>query len=106
MASGMVGDCVTAAGNDPLARPWRADIEDLDLVVVSNHLHWSLQESTLNGLPLDQFRHDEARPTEFFEAVRSGDVRMAQRGQHLRLALEACQPFTVVSELVGQGLDG
>jgi len=38
--------------------------------------------------------------------VKGGDVRVAQRGQHLRLALKASQSFWIVGKLVGQDLDG
>ena len=33
------------------------------------------------------------------------DVRMVQRGQQLGLALEACQPFGISGEGVGEDLD-
>ena len=40
------------------------------------------------------------------EAVDGGDVRVVERGEQLRLALEAGQPLGVAANAVGQHLDG
>ena len=40
-----------------------------------------------------------------FETVDRCDVRMVERGQHLRLALESSQSFGVVGELIGEDFD-
>ena len=44
------------------------------------------------------------RGDRFFKAVNRGDVRMIERGQDLRFALEACEPVDIEGEELGQNL--
>ena len=53
---------------------------------------------------LHQLHHQRAAAAGFLEAVDAGDVRMAERGQHLRLAVEARHAVLVVREVLGQQL--
>jgi hypothetical protein len=57
-------------------------------------------------LALDQL-HDEARRgPAVFDAVDLRDVRMIERRERLRLALEPRQPFRIVGKDIRQDLDG
>ena len=53
---------------------------------------------------LDQLHHQRAAAAGFLEAVDAGDVRMTERGEHLRLAVEARHAVFVVREVLGQQL--
>jgi hypothetical protein len=70
----------------------------------------AVNDDVAERLPLDQLHHQGTRAApavrRFFEPVDGGDVRMAERRQHFRLALEAGQPFGIVCERLGQHLDG
>ena len=46
-------------------------------------------------LALDEFQHQPAHAVGFFDAVDRADVRVIQRGEHARLALEARAPLRV-----------
>ena len=54
---------------------------------------------------LDQFHGEGGHAPAFFEAVDVSDVRMVQRGQRLRLALETRKAIRIVRERLGQDLD-
>jgi len=56
-------------------------------------------------LALDELEHQSAHAVAFFDPVDGGDVRMVQRGDHTRLALEAGQPARVGGERARQDLD-
>src|SRR4029078_2162324 len=43
--------------------------------------------------------------TTFFQTVDSGDIRVIQRGQHPRLALESPQPLRIPGKRLGQHFD-
>ena len=55
--------------------------------------------------PLDQFHDQSANAVALFQSVNGGDVRMVQRREHLRLALEARHALGVVGERLGQDFD-
>src|SRR5213593_990799 len=57
-------------------------------------------------LPLHQLEDEELRALGFFESVDRGDMRMIERGQQLRLALESSDPFRIFCEELGQSFDG
>ena len=44
---------------------------------------------------LDELHHERGDAAAFFEAVDRGDVRMIQRGEHFRFALEAREPIGI-----------
>ena len=48
-------------------------------------------------LALDQFHHERVHAARLFEAVDLRDVRMVQRGERLRLALEPRQPLGIAA---------
>ncbi len=48
--------------------------------------------------PFDQFQHERVHATRFLQAVNRTDIRMIQRGQNLRFALEARQPIDIEGE--------
>ena len=56
-------------------------------------------------LALDELEHQEADAVRLLDAVDRADVRMIQRGEHPRLALEARQPIRVARERARQDLD-
>ena len=56
-------------------------------------------------LALDELEDQEADAVRFFEAVDRADVRVIQRGEHPRLALEAREAIRVARERAGQDLD-
>ena len=56
-------------------------------------------------LAVDELQDQRLDAARLLEAVDRGDVRMIQRGQDLRLALEARQPLGVRGERLGQHLD-
>ena len=49
-------------------------------------------------LALDQFQHQRADAVRLFEAVDRADVRMIERREHARFALEARQPIGIAGE--------
>ncbi len=55
--------------------------------------------------PVDQLHRQEAHPVDLVQPVDRRDVRMVQRGQQLRLALEAGQAHRVGRQPLGQDLD-
>src|SRR5262245_29714670 len=61
-------------------------------------------EAIRQGAALDELEDETARRRRLLEAVDRADVRMIERGQHLSLALEACETFGVVSNRCGQKL--
>ena len=54
---------------------------------------------------VDQLHHERTAPAVLLEAVDLGDVRMIQRREQLRLALEARQPFGIAREQIRQHFD-
>ena len=52
---------------------------------------------------LDQFHRERLDAARFLQAVDCSDVRMVQRGQDFRFALEAREPFGVASERSAAG---
>ena len=56
--------------------------------------------------PLDQLHHQRGLAVAAFKAVDGRDVRMVQRGEDFRFALEPGQPLAVGRHRVGQDLDG
>ena len=56
-------------------------------------------------LSFDQLEGEVTAAAGFLEAVDRGDVRMVQRGQHPRLALESLQAIGVLGNIVGEGLE-
>jgi hypothetical protein len=55
---------------------------------------------------LDQFQHQKPQAVGVVEPVDRADVGMIQRGEHPRLALEACETMGVAGEERRQHLDG
>ena len=55
--------------------------------------------------PFDQLEHQRLDAVGLLEAVDRRDVRMVERREHLRLALEARQPLGVGDERLGQHLE-
>ena len=64
----------------------------------------SFRDSVGKRRPLDELHHQRLRLVRFFEAVDVSDVRVIQRGEHLRLAMESSQPLRVGDEGVWQYL--
>lgn len=62
-------------------------------------------DQVVEATSFHQFHHQERAPVDLLEPVDSGDVRMVQRGQHLRLAPQSGEPVGIAGELVGQHLD-
>ena len=56
--------------------------------------------------PIDQLQHQRLRAVRLFEAVDSGDVRVIERGEQLRFALEPRQAVRIECEQLGQDLQG
>jgi hypothetical protein len=57
-------------------------------------------------LALDQLHDERAHGAWFLHAVDLRDVRMVERREHLRLALEAREPFGIVCEQIRQDFEG
>lgn len=60
----------------------------------------------LQRLALDQLHGQEAHAGALLDRVQDDDVRVAERGDRARLALEKRKAFGVVGDRLGQGLDG
>jgi hypothetical protein len=56
-------------------------------------------------LAFDQFHDQGADIPRFFETVDVRDVRMVERREHLRFALEPREPFGIGRQTIGQDLD-
>ena len=56
------------------------------------------------GRALDQFEHERMRRAAVFKAIDSGDVWMAERGEHLRFSPKSRQPVRIGHERAGQDL--
>src|SRR5436309_4939847 len=63
------------------------------------------REPLRQGLALDQLEHQVGRAGGVLEPKDPGDVRMVERGQEPRLALEARQPFGILCEGLGEPFD-
>ena len=68
--------------------------------------HGAARQPLRQILTLDEFHHERLDAVGVFQPVDSRDVRMIQRGEDLRFALEPRHSFTVQRERVGQDLDG
>ena len=55
--------------------------------------------------PLDQLHHQHLDALDVLEPVDGRDVRMIQRGEHFRFALEPRQALRIVREGIGQEFD-
>ena len=55
--------------------------------------------------PFDQLEDERHCPVRLFEPVDAADVRMIQRGEHLRFALKSREAFGIGDERLGQDLD-
>jgi hypothetical protein len=64
-------------------------------------VHEPIRESR----PFDQFHDQRGRPVDLLETVDLGDVRMVQRRQHLRFALQAREPIGIAGKRFRQDLD-
>ncbi len=64
------------------------------------------REPLPEGPPLEQFRHGVGRAVVHAEVVDGEDARVGERGEGLRLVLEAGQPVRIPGEALGQDLDG
>ena len=53
---------------------------------------------------VDELHHESSRAADVFDAVNRRDVRVVQRCQHVRFALESRQPVGIVHERIGQNL--
>ena len=58
------------------------------------------------GLTRDELEHEVVGVVGVLEPIDRGDVRMVERRENLGFALESSQPLRVLSELLGQDLDG
>ncbi len=56
-------------------------------------------------VPVDEFEHQRAEAVALLESVDGRDVRMVERGQQPRLALEAGEPVRIGREEARQDLD-
>ncbi len=65
----------------------------------------SARESLGEVFALNQFHREEPYAVQFVRTVDPGDVRVIQRREQLRLALEARQPLRILGEGGGQDLD-
>ena len=54
---------------------------------------------------LDQLHHEGGHAVGFFQPVDRGDVRMIQRGEHFRFALESREPIASAATTAGRTLD-
>ena len=63
------------------------------------------REALLEVLALDQLEGEEGLAVGFLEPVDGGDVRVVERGEQMRLALEAPQAVGVLGHLRRQDLD-
>ena len=62
-----------------------------------------LSDAVRERRPLDQLQHQRLDTLAgFFEAVNRGDVRMVERGEHLRLAPEPREPLRIGGEGSGR----
>ena len=57
-------------------------------------------------LALDQLEHQKRLAVRFLEAVDGGDVRVVERGEQVRLALETREALGILRDCVGKDLDG
>ena len=63
-----------------------------------------MTEFFFQRLAFDEFEYERVSVTAVFETVDRGNVRMIERGQHLRLAPEACEAIAIERERVGDDL--
>ena len=54
---------------------------------------------------LDQLEDDPGQAIRFLEAIHSGDVRMVERGEQFRFALESGQPIEILCECLREDFD-
>ena len=65
---------------------------------------WSARDPFVEALAVDEFEHEELHTVVFVEAVDRTDVRMIERSEDLRFALEAGKALWIVREGVRQNL--
>ena len=65
----------------------------------------SLRQPIGQRFAVHELEDQKLRSVGFFETVNAGNVRMIQRGQQLRFALEPSDPFGILGERCGQALD-
>ena len=65
-----------------------------------------LRDPVRQGRPLDQLHHQRGLAVSAFKAVDGRDVRMIQRGEDFRFALEPRQSLAIGRHSVGEDLDG
>jgi hypothetical protein len=58
----------------------------------------SASDAIRQRLSVDELEHEGSDAAAFFEPVDRGDVRMLERGEHARLALEAGEPVGIAGE--------
>ena len=57
-------------------------------------------------LTMNEFQHQEAVAFQFLQIINRCDVRVVESGQHTCLPFEARHPLSIVSEHLGQDLQG
>ena len=65
---------------------------------------WRASDEVGERRPLDELQDERVRLTAVLETINRRDVGMVERGQHLRLALEACDTIGIERERVGDDL--
>ena len=63
----------------------------------------ALRDAVGQRRPLDELHHERARAAALFEAVDLRDVRVIERGEELRFALEAREPIGIAREAIRAG---
>jgi hypothetical protein len=63
------------------------------------------RDALLERFAVDELQHEEPAAVDLLEAVDRADLRVVERGQHARLALEAGHPVGVGREVLGKQLD-
>src|SRR5262249_17508979 len=66
----------------------------------------SLRQAIGQGRSLDELDHEGLRSTRIFKPVDGRDVRMVERGEYLRFALEARKTIGIRGERIGKHFQG
>ena len=66
----------------------------------------TLRDAIRERGPFDELHHERLHAVGFFEAVDGRDVRMVQRREHFRFALESGEPLSVAGHRRRQDLQG
>ena len=72
--------------------------------VVERHPRRRARDVIRERLAVHDLEHEEPRPTRFLEAVNARDVRMIERGENLRFALEPRDAIVILRECLGEDL--